>query len=94
MKCFLALYFLVAIGPSLCLANQLAECHGTNIWDHDVVAKVFYIAGVGSIVMQDNVDTIESKTTIEGAETNTLKVFDNDFVMNFSVTSGQKTSPV
>ena len=95
MKSLISLFIIpLLLGPNFCIADQLVECHGTNIWNHEVIAQIFYNNGVGRILMVDDVVTVESKTSIEGIGTETLKIFDNDFVMNFSVSSGQETSLV
>ncbi len=94
MKTIFCCIVILLINPCMCLASQVIDCHGTDIWNNPVTANIYAENGVGRIVIITNIDSVESVTLISDVSKNPLEVSRNDFIMEFSVFSGQPTSPV
>lgn len=80
--------------PSMSFASQVAECHGSDIFGNPTIAQVFADGEANKIFITTSIDTIESRTKIDGLNTDTLTVYDNDFQMYFTVSLGHPESPV
>lgn len=71
---------------NLALADQVADCSGTLDWDGTpVVAKVFLESESGKIIIQTKSDVFESQTKIQSLSNQRIRIYDNDFVMDFIV---------
>ena len=94
MKSFLILFCVFGY-QTFSWAQEVAVCHGSLVLDDSpVTAKVSLENGVGKIVIQTTIDTVMSQTKIESIGSNTLSVYDNDFKMNFTLSSNDLASPV
>jgi len=81
------------ISASSSIASQIAECSGRLDWDSSpVVAKIFSENNVGKIVVQTKDEILESPTKIDFLANNSIRIYDNDYVMDFIVSSNLETS--
>ena len=92
---------LIALNPSLAFTSQVVECRGEDIFGNKAIAQIFLENNKGRIVITTLSshpngtpnETIESNTEIKEAG-DVLQIWDNIFLMEFSVSKEKPAFPV
>ena len=91
----LAIALTLIIATSICHASQLAECKGTSDVDGSpVTAVVSQENGKGIIVIKTSVDSTSSPTEITNLSSGAVRIFDNSFQMDFTVSQTLQAGPI